>query len=219
MSRNAEKDALMIAENRQRLLEAGFRLFAEQGIEKVTLNEVAREAGVGVATLFRHFPSKPELAVAISVWKWTDYIAGARRKYPPELLERLTAAEHLELYFDLFLDMYRSHRDMLRFNQFFNIYMRGEGGGQIEPYTRMIEGLTSGFHAVRRKAEWDGTVRTDVPETEMLSALLHIMLSAVTRYAVGLLYLPEGCDPERELALLKRALLREYLPRPASETM
>lgn len=44
-------------DNRDRVLEAARRLFAERGID-VTMREVARHAGVGPATLYRRFPTK-----------------------------------------------------------------------------------------------------------------------------------------------------------------
>ena len=52
------------ARNRGRLLEAAAAAFAEQGLE-VPVAEVARRAGVGPGTLFRHFPTKDDLIAAI----------------------------------------------------------------------------------------------------------------------------------------------------------
>jgi len=47
-------------DNRDRILDAARRLFAERGLD-VTMREVARLAGVGPATLYRRFPTKQEL--------------------------------------------------------------------------------------------------------------------------------------------------------------
>ena len=51
------------AANRDRILDAAAELFAHRGLA-VPLEEVARHAGVGVATLYRRFPTRAELAAA-----------------------------------------------------------------------------------------------------------------------------------------------------------
>src|SRR5262245_52259306 len=60
--RLARKDA---QRNLERVLRAAHDLFAERGAE-VTMEEVARRAGVGVGTIYRRFPSKEHLWAAVS---------------------------------------------------------------------------------------------------------------------------------------------------------
>lgn len=50
--------------NRQRILKAASEVFTEQGLE-VSLDEVARQAGVGVGTVYRRFRTKEELVEAL----------------------------------------------------------------------------------------------------------------------------------------------------------
>ena len=59
--RTLRKDA---ERNRQRILEAAAEVFTERGFE-ATLDDVAREAGVGVGTVYRRFPDKAALADAL----------------------------------------------------------------------------------------------------------------------------------------------------------
>ncbi|MFB6720987.1 TetR/AcrR family transcriptional regulator [Kribbella sp. NPDC056345] len=61
LSRSLRADA---ADNRERIVEAAYRLFAAEGMT-VTMREIARQAGVGPATLYRHFPTKQDLAVEV----------------------------------------------------------------------------------------------------------------------------------------------------------
>ena len=53
--RRRRRDAL---ENRARLLAAAREVFVERGLN-VMLEEIAHHAGVGVATMYRNFPSRP----------------------------------------------------------------------------------------------------------------------------------------------------------------
>jgi AcrR family transcriptional regulator len=50
--------------NHELLVAAARQLFAEQGVE-ASLEEIARRAGVGIGTLYRHFPSREALVQAI----------------------------------------------------------------------------------------------------------------------------------------------------------
>src|SRR3954447_24387699 len=61
--------------NAERLLAAARALVAEAGNE-VALDEVARRAGVGNATLYRHFPTRGDLLVAV----YADEIAELCRR-------------------------------------------------------------------------------------------------------------------------------------------
>ena len=57
----------------------------------------------------------------------------------------------------------------------------------------------------------DKTIRTGEPEEKMFSTTLHLMLAAVTRYAVGLIYIPEkDFEPEKEIEVLKDMLMEKY---------
>ena len=60
-SRPLRKDA---ARNRALLLDAAREVFAERGLE-ASLDDIARHAGLGVGTAYRHFSNKYELAQAI----------------------------------------------------------------------------------------------------------------------------------------------------------
>jgi AcrR family transcriptional regulator len=60
--------------NRERVLDAARAVFAEQGLDAST-NEVARRAGVGVATLFRRFPTRDDLVGAVFADKMHAYAA------------------------------------------------------------------------------------------------------------------------------------------------
>jgi AcrR family transcriptional regulator len=64
--------------NRAALLDAAREVFAEQGIE-APLEEIALRAGVGIATLYRRFPTRGQLVAAALVDKIAQYAEAAEQ--------------------------------------------------------------------------------------------------------------------------------------------
>ncbi|MFF3289902.1 TetR/AcrR family transcriptional regulator [Streptomyces sp. NPDC003023] len=76
MSRPSRADA---ERNRLRVLEVAHDLFAERG-DEVQMAEVARAAGVGVGTVYRHFPTRRALVEAVAVRRFAEILAFAEEQ-------------------------------------------------------------------------------------------------------------------------------------------
>ena len=215
MGRNIERDEREHAIRMKKIAATAFSVFAEHTIEKVTMSDIADACGKGVASIYRHYSTKPALVVAASTWAWENYL---NEHSPRDIPTGMTAAERFGFFLDSFLDLYHHHKDLLRFNQFFNVYVQSEriSQEQMTPYMDMIGGLVDQFHEIYVQGQEDGTLRTDLPEGEMVSTVIHLMLAAVTRYAVGLVY-NEHTDPEKELQLLRDLLLTRFTAGGASQ--
>jgi AcrR family transcriptional regulator len=61
------------ARNAELLIRSAWRAFTEVGPD-IPLDEVARRAGVGVATLYRRFPSKDDLLLAVLEWRYAEAV-------------------------------------------------------------------------------------------------------------------------------------------------
>ena len=86
------------ARNRDVLLAAATRVFATSETEP-SMRAIAREAGVGIATLYRHFPTRESLVDAVYQDQVERLTTGAR-----ELLQALAPAEAMRRWMDLFSD-------------------------------------------------------------------------------------------------------------------
>ena len=190
------------------ILDVSFRMFAEKGIEQVSMTELAQASGVGRMTLFRYFPSKTDLVIAVSIWKWSAFIEWHNSLLSAEELDKLTGAEYLKFYLDSFLDLYRNHKDILRFNYNFNSFLshQDETDKQKQPFQNMVDTLAEQFHILYERGRLDCTLNTAVTEQTMFSSIFHIMLAAVTRYAIGLAIVNES-EPESELVMLSDLIL------------
>ena len=193
------------------ILDVGFKLFAERGIGQVILPEVAKAADVGNATLFRYFPTKTELVIAIATRSWESFIKWHNSLLTSEETQNLTGAEYLKFFLDSFLELYRNHKDILRFNYDFNSFVRSAEwtDEQKQPYLQMVDALGRQFHDLYERGTKDGTLNAEIPEQTMFSSVFHIMLAAITRYAVGLAVVNES-NTESELIMLSKMMLKEF---------
>jgi AcrR family transcriptional regulator len=83
------------ARNRARVLEVAYDTFADEGLS-VPIDEIARRAGVGAGTVYRHFPTKEDLFRAVVEDRIRGIVAEGRALLasaePPEaLFEFLTS--------------------------------------------------------------------------------------------------------------------------------
>lgn len=92
----AHVDATPVSQ-RQRILAAAFELFRRGSLAELSMDDVAREAGVSRATLYRAFPGKPALFRALietySPWEAVaDVLAAAGNDAPTETMPRIARA-------------------------------------------------------------------------------------------------------------------------------
>lgn len=95
----------------ERIEQVTLALFAEKGVDRTTIGDIARAAGIAEGTIYRHYPSKEEL-----VWQLfsRNYLGLAER------LDRLQAARQglrakLAAMVGLFCSLYEQDPDMFRF--------------------------------------------------------------------------------------------------------
>ncbi|NIL49868.1 helix-turn-helix transcriptional regulator [Streptomyces sp. 2BBP-J2] len=184
--------------NRERLVEAAHAVFAEQGLE-APLDVIARRAGVGNATLYRHFPTRAALVDAVFRDQLTGTMeAGERARRAPDAWAGL--AGYLDAVF---------------------VTLAADRGTNDLMTTRLPDVETLGaVHAHNRetvdvlleRARAQGSVRADVTTEDLLFAL------AALGRAVPPLAVAAGPDAwRRPLALFLEGLRgpgREPRPLP-----
>ena len=112
---------------RKAIINAAFQIFVEKKIEPVSMGEIAELAGVGRATLFRYYPNKLELVIAVCAAKWKEYLDALDAKRPLESIGDIPAIDRFIFTLDSYIDMYRHHKDLLQYNDNFNHYVTHEG--------------------------------------------------------------------------------------------
>lgn len=104
------------ARNRAAVLDAAARLFAERGVEAVTMDQVATAAGVGKGTLFRRFGDKAGLAAALLDAR-ERVLQQAILEGPPPLGPGAPNAERAVAFVDAYLDHLLEHVALVRMSE------------------------------------------------------------------------------------------------------
>ncbi len=151
--------------NRDQLLAVATRVFASAGAEP-SMRAIAREAGVGIATLYRHFPAKESLVDAVYQSQVERLTTGAR-----ELLDQLPPAAAMRRWMDLFGDWIATKNGML--DTLLAMIEAGEiAHGQTR--TELLAAITGILEAGRAEYE----LRQDVTAEDIAASLVGIFTVA-----------------------------------------
>lgn len=153
--------------NRQRLLEVAYDAFTSDG--RVTLEAIARAAGVGIGTLYRHFPTREALVVAV-------YRAERGRlcENAAELAATLgpddDPAAALRTWMDRFGDYLAAKRDMA------DALREIIASGEITAEEARAE-LSAAIQALLEAGIASGALRSDVRSEDVVASLVGIHLA------------------------------------------
>ena len=159
--RRTRSDAL---QNRERLLEVAARAFADEGLDAAPAS-IARQAGVGVGTLYRHFPTREALIDAAYQHELTHVCDKAA-----ELLVRHTAAAATRAWMEYFLDYATAKRGM---SEALNTVI----SSGADPYASSHALLVGAVGTLLEAGARDGTLRTDISRDDVLLAMSGIAQS------------------------------------------
>jgi AcrR family transcriptional regulator len=155
--------------NRERLLEAAVRAFASDGAD-VTLEAIAKTAGVGIGTLYRHFPTRDALVEAAYRQELAHLCDAV-----PGLLRSLPAEEATRAWMDRFIDYMTTKRYMAGALQ---AVIASGGDPYAESRARLIAAITTLLTAGISAGISAGTIRADVEPNDVLLALSGVSLAA-----------------------------------------
>src|SRR3954464_15733201 len=100
------------ARNRRRVLDAAAALFAERGVDGISMDDVARAAGVGKGTLFRRFGDRQGLLVAL-LDEAERRLQDALLHGPPPLGRGAPAEARLLAFLEAYVDVLEDRGDIV----------------------------------------------------------------------------------------------------------
>jgi AcrR family transcriptional regulator len=149
------------ARNRQLLIDAAKAAFAEVGLN-VSLEEIARRAGVGIGTLYRHFPTREAVVEAV-YRREVEQLAEA----VPQLLETWPAGEALHKWMHLFIDYIATKRLIAP-------SLGAAVARKSTLHTTSVELITGAISTLVGRAIASGAVRKDIDPSDLLRAMVGV---------------------------------------------
>jgi AcrR family transcriptional regulator len=179
--------------NYELLIAAATEAFAERGADDVSLEEIARRAGVGIGTLYRHFPARQALLEAV----YKDQVDGLE-VLAGKLLAYESPGAALMEWMRAFAAFGRTKRSLSAAL----MATLGKDSELLSACSKLLRGCTQELLA---RAQEAGAVRPDVQGADLLR-LTHGLIMAAEA---------PGSDPgqvDRMVSLLMGGLLTAPLP-------
>jgi len=147
--------------NRDRVLEVAKEAFTRSGAD-ASLDDIAKQAGVGAGTLYRHFPSREALIEAVYRTE-VEKLAAAERKFA----DSMTPIEALRAWMLLFVDYIATKKIIAP-------ALNTLVGGQSKAFEASHNQIWEAIRALVKRAIKSGDIRKDLDPIDLLRALIGV---------------------------------------------
>ena len=199
--------------NEETLLEAATAAFVNSGVE-APVRDIAARAGVGVGTIYRHFPTRADLIIAV----YRHQVEGLAEAGPALLETSATAHAALGQWIDLFVDFLVTKHGLAA-------VLKSDNAGFDTLHAYFLDRLVPVCTALLEAAAAAGEIRSDLQAYELMRGVGNLCIGAENdprydaRRLVGVLIRglrAERTDHCRQL-IAARALANARTTGPAGE--
>lgn len=180
-------------------------MMLERGIEGVKMTDIAEESGVGVATLYRYFGTKPCIVIDAMTFLWNDLRNLFRGVFETDSFRSQDGIKQIHDLLRMFIVLFNAHKDFMRLLGEFDRYVLHEDVAK-EELARYESSVIDFFPIVERayrKGISDGTMR-DIGDFRLFyMTYAHALTEMCKKFIEGeILPSDDFTDAERELEML-----------------
>lgn len=197
----------------ERILLAAFSLFSHNGFDAIAMTDIAKDAEIGVASLYRYFATKDEIAIRTAMWAWEN-----QKKMILPILDdsgyyNKTGLNQLSEIFELFCKLYQTVPDFFRYIYFFDAYIVCQKiePERLLPYQQVIETVQKIISDAIHKGVEDGSISQEYKgnEKQLYYSLMHTFFSATQKLSLSakMLRMDEMNNDIQQLKLLSKILI------------
>ena len=197
-----------------RILESSFTLFSEKGIDTITMNDIASMAEIGVASLYRYFATKDEIAIRTAIWAWNKQKEVILPQLQSDNYDSLTGYAQIEKIFKMFVDLYDKEKTFLRFIYFFDSYINRQkiSFERLFDYEGMIALVQDIVANAIEKGLSDGSITSEYKnhQNDLYFTMMHSLFSMSQKLSLAgnMLAMDSAVNGTSQMSLLAKMLLK-----------
>lgn len=207
-----EKDELKAA-RMNRILAAAFELFSVKGIDTIAMTDIAKKAEIGVASLYRYYSTKDEIAIRTVIWAWNKQKERIIPLLYDDNYENLKGIDQIHKIQNMFINLYETQSDFLRFIYFFDSFaVRTEiEKKRLADYEKVIGSVQEIIAKAINKGLEDGSVNSKYKNCGdiLYFTLMHTLFSMTQKLTLSgtMLNMDEIVGGKKELETLSNILI------------
>lgn len=192
-----------INKRKQEVIRAAKDLFAFKTIEATSMQDIANEAEVGVASVYRYYRNKMDLVYAVA----SDYIDKALDDYDVEL--HGSGLDKVEQLIDYLINQYTNKGALLSFVEQFEVFLMTHKGEKLDVFKELQKIEIKLLTDILIEGVGDGSIRADVDVGKTTITIINLYRMIGQKLAFELELLHDGVGtPGYQLEIYKDMMLK-----------
>lgn len=166
-------------QRKEEVIAAAAKVFQEKGIEVAKMTDVANAAEIGVASVYRYFKTKPELAVEAALLIWREEVNGLYERYKVPSFQEKSGIEQVRGALEVFKELYRDHQPFIKFIYEFDTFVVKEGisKDKLKQYETEVLQMEQVLGEALEKGKNDGSIRKNIDSKIFYFSMTHTLMS------------------------------------------
>lgn len=172
---------------KQRIVETAYQMFLQNGIESVKMTDVAKQAEVGVASVYRYFGTKRAIVIRSGELFWNNVAAYVDHCVQTPSYCAATGLKKAHMLLEIALRAYCEKREFLLFLHRFDAFLLNEKASHAEltSYENSILQLREVARRAFDDGALDGSIRADLDFDAFYFTATHALLSLGQKLVCG----------------------------------
>ncbi|MBR1867858.1 MAG: helix-turn-helix transcriptional regulator [Clostridia bacterium] len=186
------------------IVERALALFTARSINEVTVRDVADDAGVGEATVYRYFSKKQNLVKAVAIKLQDEIFKGYF-----DLSAKKTGYDKIVGFYNIYYKIFNEHSEFYRFVNEFDAFCINENVSELDEYSAGLEQFKEKFLEAYEQGIKDGSVRRLDDADTFYYATTHALLNLCKKLTIkrDLVKQDLGVDKAKEVKTMVEVIL------------